>query len=70
MSWRVSVTLSLTQLDRDIGPIEREPFVAGPGHWQVNGRDLAVPGRWTIEIVLGIDRFTTATTQIEVVVNP
>jgi copper transport protein len=64
------VTLNLTHPERDIGPIEREAFVAGPGHWQVTGRDLAVPGRWLIEVVIGIDRFTTATTEVEVVVNP
>lgn len=64
------VTLNLTHPERDIGPIAREAFVAGPGHWQVTGRDLAVPGRWLIEVVIGIDRFTTATTTVEVVVNP
>ena len=51
-----SVTAELTQPARDIGPIVREPFVAGPGHWQISGRDLAVPGEWTIELVLGLDR--------------
>lgn len=66
----MDVTLNLRHTERDIGPITRETFVAGPGHWQFNGRDLAVPGTWTIEVVIGVDRFTTATTEVEVVVNP
>lgn len=64
------VTVELTQPERDIGPISREPFVAGPGHWQLNGRDLAVPGEWEITVVLGIDRFTEQRVTVPVVVNP
>lgn len=64
------MTAELTQPARDIGPIVREPFVAGPGHWQISGRDLAVPGEWTIELVLGLDRFTEARVEVPVVVNP
>lgn len=64
-----SVTLRLSQAERDIGPIERTPFVAGPGHWQVDGRDLAFPGAWQVEVVVGIDRFTEVSTEVTVVVN-
>jgi len=64
------VTVNLTHPERDIGPIERVAFVAGAGHWQVDGRDFAVPGRWVVEVVIGVDRFTTVTTEVEVVVNP
>ena len=65
-----SVTAELTQPARDIGPIVREPFVAGPGHWQISGNDLAVPGEWIIELVLGLDRFTEVRVEVPVVVNP
>ena len=65
-----SVEVQLSQPERDIGPIVREPFVAGPGHWQLDGNDLGVPGEWTIELVVGIDRFTEARTSVPVVVNP
>ncbi len=64
------VTVELTQPERDIGPIVREPFVAGPGHWQLNGRDLAVPGEWELTVVLGVDRFTEQRVTVPVVVNP
>lgn len=65
-----SVAVELTQPERDIGPIVREPFVAGPGHWQLEGNDLAVPGEWIIELVLGTDRFTEERVAVPVVVNP
>lgn len=65
-----TVEARLTQPDRDIGPIVREPFVAGPGHWQLDGNDLGVPGEWVVELVLGIDRFTEERVEVAVVVNP
>lgn len=65
-----SVEVLLTQVERDIGPIAREPFVAGPGHWQLDGRDLAVPGEWQVELVVGVDRFTETRVTVPVVVNP
>ena len=64
------VTLELTQPARDIGPIVREPYVAGPGHWQVDGRDLGVPGEWVVTLVVGLDRFADTRVQVPVVVNP
>jgi copper transport protein len=64
-----SFLLRLSMPDRDIGPIERTPFVAGPGHWQLDGRDLAIAGEWEIEIVIGVDRFTEERVTIPVVVN-
>jgi copper transport protein len=65
-----SVEVRLTQPERDIGPIVREPDVAGPGHWQLDGNDLGVPGEWVIELVVGIDRFTEERVEVPVVVNP
>lgn len=65
-----SVEVELTQPERDIGPIVREPFVAGPGHWQLESNDLVVPGEWVIELVVGTDRFTEERVAVPVVVNP
>jgi copper transport protein len=64
------ITVELTPPGEDGTPIVREPFVAGPGHWQVNGRELAFPGAWTIEVVVRVDRFTAARSSVDVVVNP
>lgn len=65
-----SVEVRLTQPERDIGPIVREPFVAGPGHWQLDGGDLGVPGEWVVELVAQLDRFEQARVEVPVVVNP
>lgn len=64
-----SVRLRLRLPDRDIGPIVREPFVAGPGHWQLDGRELSIPGRWLLEVVVAEGRFDEYRTDIPVVVN-
>lgn len=64
------VRIRLTQPERDIGPIEREPFVAGPGHWQLDGRELSLPGEWHVEVIAGIGRFEEASVHVPVFVNP
>ncbi|MBW3619839.1 MAG: copper resistance protein CopC/CopD [Actinobacteria bacterium] len=64
------VTLRLSLPERDIGPIERETFVAGPGHWQLNGSELSIAGEWLIEVVVRVDRFTEEVVSVPVVVNP
>jgi copper transport protein len=51
------LTLRLSLPANDIGPIERTPTLVVPGHWVHAGRELAVPGRWRIESVVGVDRF-------------
>lgn len=61
--------LELEQRDHAIGPIEREPLVAGPGHWTLTGRDFSIPGRWAVTIRARTGRFDEQTTTIEVVVN-
>ncbi|MDX1510066.1 MAG: copper resistance protein CopC [Nitriliruptorales bacterium] len=64
------VRLRLEQPERQIGPIERDPIVAGPGHWQLTGRELSIPGTWEIRVIVGIDRFDERTVTVPVVVNP
>lgn len=61
-----TITLRLTLPSADLGPIEREPVRAGPAHLQLDGRDLAVAGTWTIEVAARIDRFTEATGRVDV----
>jgi copper transport protein len=62
--------LELTFLPEGIGPIPLEPFMVGPGHWTATVDDLAFAGPWEVRVVAGVDRFTEATTELEVVVNP
>jgi copper transport protein len=62
--------LELTYVPEGIGPFGLEPFFVGPGHWTATIDDLAFPGEWQVRIVAGIDRFTEATAELPVVVNP
>jgi copper transport protein len=57
----VSVTLDLALPAAQIGPLERVAERAGPAHYQVNGDDLAVGGRWELTIHVRVDRFTEVT---------
>ncbi|MFA9431642.1 copper resistance CopC/CopD family protein [Egicoccus sp. AB-alg2] len=61
--------LELTYVPQQIGPIEIEPFLVGPGHWTANIEDLRFAGEWEVRVVAGIDRFTEADVRIPVVVN-
>lgn len=54
----------------DIGPIEREPRVAGPGHWLHAGDELAFPGTWQVAVVVRLDEFEEVRATIDVPVNP
>ncbi|MBW3662472.1 MAG: copper resistance protein CopC [Actinobacteria bacterium] len=64
------VTLMLRLPIRDIGPIERTPPSAGPGHWVLTGNELSIAGAWEIvlRVHLGPEGDLAAT--IPVVVNP
>ena len=65
-----SVTLDLSLESAGIGPLEREPFVAGPGHFQLDTNDLTIAGTWTIGVEARIDRFDQATAEVEVPIRP
>lgn len=60
---------SLSMPTKDIGPIERQGISAGPGHWVVIGNELSVPGRWIVEVSVGISRFEELSASIPVTVN-
>lgn len=64
------LTVRLTLPAAELGPLEREPYVAGPGHFQVDGRDLSIAGDWTIEIVGRVDRFDQITATVTVPITP
>jgi copper transport protein len=60
------VTLVLTLPSADLGPITRDASRAGPAHFQLDTDDLAVAGRWTVDVKARIDRFTEATGSTEI----
>ena len=55
------VTVSFSLPSSDIGPIVREPFRAGPTHFQIDGDELVTGGRWIIEVTATVSRFEEAT---------
>ncbi len=61
--------IAFSQQARDIGPIVREPRVTGPGHWQLTGRELSIPGPWEIAVTARLDAVTEERAALEVVVN-
>jgi len=65
-----SVELDLSQPDNGIGPIVRQPFVAGPGHYQLDGNDLSISGKWTIVVRARVSKFEEKTATFAVTVNP
>jgi copper transport protein len=60
------LSIDLRLPSADIGPIEAVPFVAGPGHYQVNGSPISVPGTWEITVSARVDRFEVETATFEV----
>lgn len=63
----INVRLSLPSAE--IGPLERRPFLAGPGHYQLNGSDLLIAGDWTIEVIARTG-FDQVTAEVTVPVSP
>jgi len=63
------VTVSFSLPSSDIGPIVREPFRAGPTHFQIDGDELVTGGRWVIEVTATVSRFEEATAEVEVLVG-
>jgi copper transport protein len=52
--------ISFTFPSQDVGPIDRTPFKAGPGHYTLDGREMSIPGTWTIEVHGRISQFEEA----------
>lgn len=53
-----TATMSLTLPAQDVGPLDRTPVRAGPGHFQLVATDLALAGDWDLTITVKPDRFT------------
>lgn len=51
-------TMTLALPAQDIGPIDEEPVLAGPGHFQLVAVDLTIGGNWTLTVTVKPDRFT------------
>lgn len=64
------LTVELSLPSAEIGPLERTPYVAGVGHYQVDGSDLSIAGEWTVELIGRVDRFDQVTATVTVPVNP
>ena len=60
------LTLQLSLPAAEIGPLDETPFVAGPGHYQLDTSDMSIPGTWTITVQARTDRFDEATAEVEV----
>jgi copper transport protein len=55
---------------RGLGPIARTPVKAGPGHWQLDGDVLSIPGRWRITVISRVSEFDEQQGVADLTVNP
>lgn len=53
-----TASIELAVPAQDVGPLEREPVRAGPGHFVLVGTDLELAGDWTLTLTVKPDRFT------------
>lgn len=53
-----TATMRLSLKAEDIGPLDRTPVRAGPGHFQLVATELALAGDWDLTITVKPDRFT------------
>jgi copper transport protein len=58
-----------TMPSEGIGPIVGKGRRLAPGHFVVQGRQLSVPGNWTLEIVGRTGRFDDERTRVQLTVN-
>ena len=64
-----SPTFSFRLESEDIGPITRTPWRVGRGHYTLDGPEMSLPGRWTVEIRARTLTFDEATATVEVPVR-
>ena len=64
------VTLQIAPPNSPDTPLDRTPFLAGPGHYQLDTDDLSTPGQWTIAVRAQFSKFEVATATFDVNVNP
>lgn len=63
------VHIELAKPSDDIGPITRDPYRAGPAHFQWDGAELVSSGRWEVTVVARLDRFSEETATSDVLVG-
>jgi copper transport protein len=61
--------VQFTMPAESIGPIEGRGRKLAPGHFVVQGRQLSLPGRWTLEVIGRISRFDELRVRVPVTVN-
>ena len=54
---------------QEVGPLDREPVRAGPGHFQVVGTPIDLPGEWQLTVLVRPDRFTEISATAEFTVG-
>lgn len=64
-----SATFSLALPAEDVGPLERTPVRAGPGHFQLVATELSLSGDWDITVTVKPDRFTEQSATVTVPVR-
>lgn len=65
-----AVELDISLPSANIGPIVRNPSVAGPGHYLLDSNDLTIAGAWTIVVRAQVSKFEENTANFTVNVNP
>lgn len=65
-----TVELDFSLPAANLGPIVRQPSVAGPGHYLLDSNDLTVAGQWTIVVRAQVSKFEENTASFTVDVNP
>lgn len=53
-----TASIELALPAQDIGPIQRDPVVVAPGHFQLVGAQFDLAGEWTLKLTVKPDRFT------------
>jgi len=64
----LDVRATLTSVADGLGPFRIAPLVVEPGHWFAALEPIP-PGDWTLEVTVGLDRFTERTTTFAVPVR-
>ena len=57
-------TFELSLPSADVGPLTRDPVLAGAGHFQLVGVDLPIKGEWNLKVTVKVDRFTEETATV------
>ncbi|MCW2534296.1 MAG: putative Copper resistance protein CopC, partial [Blastococcus sp.] len=55
------ISVSLTEANQQIGPLDVALQPAGPGHYVSEAMDIPGPGTWTLSVSVRLDEFTATT---------